>query len=752
MKTLNLMTDELAKYFKYDEHRNIYRQIMGVIEEDVELRDHFFLRGGILGLIKCRFEAGTESKKEFRTEIFHYPISPKVPIADSKVEPVQEADDDGTRDLALLQDYLFKEIDICAPRPASNLLMSSKQESVYEGSKHRFVLAHKETKWNGRAALLNKMLEGKKHSELLDELKKISKRGEVLDNDCLNVLDQCFLNSKMFTIEVIPFLTSPVVILFIPVDDLEELKRIEARLKEVSRRLQVPVINYTYSRILDILSLASYDHSLEQGNYDGLVASYCMALSDVLLPQRVQIELGGQMLGEFLSDVGGGFIEKSAIPGLMVPKEDRPLRLEIDLTPIGNDDTGYSQRVQVELVPVSRMHRLCTDAFVITAAEVESVQGYLGQLFELIYDRWEHAKKQKVYAETSRLHLISEDIKKLIELDDERRSIYLRIKEAMGWATEDFLDYFVDLKPLFYSGRRVPFPAHDGEPSKESLTTCHNEKNFNENNWVDYSRYLMAFNEGKNNAFILDLISVPAKRLDDSPFIPKVLFGFLKLMIQRSHVGGPMLHPFQLLFAVYVAKKKANIAARIVHIANDPIKCQLSEASMTFQVLLDSKRSLTEAIIASTVTPEGISGLDVCNQWLSSAEKKLPVSSLPPGFCAANVMGAIIRLIRFELQDDAGVSFERSVLKKEVGSLELQLICNGLFTENVQMQLSSIHNEAFADERGLRSCIKTLCESVNRLCPTISDHFPEEGADCPGFVIVGEKENNRTTILLRWRD
>lgn len=377
--------------------------------------------------------------------------------------------------------------------------------------------------------------------------------------------------------------------------------------------------------------------------------------------------------------------------------------------------------------------------------ELKSTQQLLESTFEMLLTRWRNARVEQTQMLALRYQHIKGDLDALMDQIATMRNTALRIEEQVSPANVGFLRLYDEMKLLFKSeatiyyarvakskdgtdnrtggaGGRIVGPylrkeqvrsrLQNSEPIRE-IRTAHGAKNLGEkatNVWNSYVGFL----KEKYKDTSIEFLNLFGTVGDSSVKYAENQFTLLKMLLQRPHIAGEPLYAMQILVACVV---ESNITGR------DQLAAKITA------YVKDDSASPIDFEEASDLIPT------VCFDKAVDFEAWLQIEKtdstnyvdLPSEMSAGKVLEALMRLIGTELQGvEEGVTVESVTVRSPEGGCKIETFieCRGTFPD--LSILTSLGPNA--EDRGLRSCLKTLCESVNRRNLTAVDNIKPENA------------------------
>jgi len=339
----------------------------------------------------------------------------------------------------------------------------------------------------------------------------------------------------------------------------------------------------------------------------------------------------------------------------------------------------------------------------------------------------------------------------------------LRIEEQVSPANVGFLRLYEEMKMLFEEGTTLHYAREEGEEgvvgpyrrkaqlvaklgnsgSPEKLHTVHNPENLtrqdedfdSHNVWNGYVDFLEGKYQGTGIAFLNFFEGVDS---GESEYASNQ-FKLLKMLIQRPHISGEPIYAMQILASCVIESNITNneeLGASVRAEAGG----ESGKVSFEFEGPKD---------FIHTVCKENQYDFESWLDMSKDTRETTQYVELPAKLSAAKVLEALMRLIGTELQggeEDVTVSSVTVNSPDEGTKIETVIECEGTFGD--LSILTDLGPDA--DEHGLRSCLKTLCESMNRMHPkpvenvNLNDLRDKEERHSHRFMI-GENENKDCT-------
>ena len=217
-------------------------------------------------------------------------------------------------------------------------------------------------------------------------------------------------------------------------------------------------------------------------------------------------------------------------------------------------------------------------------------------------------------------------------------------------------------------------------------------------------------------------------------------FKLLKMLIHRPQLPGEPIYAMQILASCVI---ESNITG------NEELEASVqAEGVEESKVSFDSPREFIRKVCKDSEHD--------FSTWLDMRQDPRETTQyveLPSKLSTAKVLEALMRLIGTELQggkDDVTVRSVTVNSPDEGTKIETVIECEGTFDD--LSILTDLGPDA--DEHGLRSCLKTLCEGMNRMNPkpvknaTLEELQAKEERHSHRFMIGQNEKKDRTWFYL----
>jgi hypothetical protein len=358
-------------------------------------------------------------------------------------------------------------------------------------------------------------------------------------------------------------------------------------------------------------------------------------------------------------------------------------------------------------------------------------------------------------AETKHYKEVKKDIDELLGKISEAKIYAVKIEEVLSSSKFGFLKVYPDIVNIFKSDGIYYY-----DKGKCNLSEAQNQESGaqNQDSWEAYNQFSIKCTHDFNNI-------EQAKKIE-------IWDGYVLFLNSLSvKTGIKLFNNFECTVDIAYANKQFDLLKIIIHYP------QMMEPLYFIQIIVSCISPISEkeeVKLTLYLTKENVIEFKE-NKWgqLFQSMQKLdcfnsmlvkkpglfvPLNNMPP----AAIMSALMLLIGTELKKGNLTSQNISVYIQEIkividdNFIEVQIICYNVFDDETIRKISSIDEES--KKRGLRSCLKTICESMGQQNPLILDtddvnemrNVKVKTANPLGSKIIIGVHQNKTIILLQW--
>lgn len=560
----------------------------------------------------------------------------------------------------------------------------------------------------------------------------------------LNDLDYAFMEEKKSEKWIaipLPFLSSPAAIIIFPLRKSEGEKEGLQHAINIIDQSKPFVQTYVFNRIIQ--EIKEEEGRLESiRSQDHLAFSFLKTVTKILLPKKISwsknakekytIKLSRDQEWPHTSDkkleidmCESGTCEVE-LPTFFLPNRESPM--DIDSGRIISESDTFDK-------------------------EMEGIQNLMESTFDMLLTSWHDVQMQQTRILADEYQRIESDLETLIEQISTSAQYARRIEEKVSTSKEGFLKVSNNLN-LFPAEQRTIAYRYQNKPDGnieefETRRGIYTEEEKEEkgdyiygklklvheldkaDDWNAYAEFLDVYG-GFLNIGLLKCFDTT----EDDDYAHKQ-FLLLKMLLHRSQSGG-RLYSMQLMFACLVAMDERDEIELIVKNGSDD-----SDGGCEQQQLSGLEGSVSKVCREAS---------DFFADWLSQdLAHALDIEDVRP----ARVLGTLIRLLSTELVENKGVYPTELCLISESNYIELLVHCQGAFDDEA---LSKLKNMDMSEtSRGLRSALKTLCQSTGSERPAVfertaeQDHMRDSLERSNNRVFVGSSDEE-SVFLIRWDD
>ena len=346
-------------------------------------------------------------------------------------------------------------------------------------------------------------------------------------------------------------------------------------------------------------------------------------------------------------------------------------------------------------------------------------------LLESVEHEQTKSKLEMAEAESRQFRAVQTDLDQLIGTIAQARSAALRVESHLSTSKEEFLKVYDDLKGLFEETRHW-FYYVDGsgvselfaekksgaEGEEKEIQTMHSSSSAGAGAtfsalWKSYSEYLQEY---------CKRVNVPLLRAFQSSEDEETcrnLFSLLKILIQRPHMAPGWIYEVQLAIACAAATLSWRHLPSSVSVPTVSL-CSLGNGLNEVHIERQQDTGLPDTLKLT----DFIKGIKTLKRGGGEAmlSDKTRASCKVKTNCAT-ALGALMRLVGSELRPREGpdVCLQRCRIEYADGAAEVTLECQGAFGQASGRRVEELlHLDERSSGRGLRSCLKVLCEAVGQ--------------------------------------